>query len=87
MAEGKAGIAWVSTRKASVCTDSVASYVTGRYLLYPMLTQVRLPLDELAQNQLVAIEIPSVSNSNYEHDVLRLVSKVRSVGPHVLLII
>ena len=57
------------------------------YLLYQLLAAVKLPLDELAYAHLVAMKVPPLSQHGFEHNLLRVVSKIRQVGPHVAIIV
>ena len=57
------------------------------YLLYQLLAAVKLPLDELAYAHLVAMKVPPLSQHGFEHNLLRVVSKIRQVGPHVVIIV
>ena len=80
-------MAWISTRRASGATDYVASHLSGSYLLHTMLRNVMLPLAELSQVHLVAMEIPAVAFAGFEHDLLKLVAKIQTVGPRQCVIV
>ena len=46
-----------------------------------------VPLDELSQNDLVVLEIPPVTLTNFENDLLTLVNNLRQLGPRVLMVV
>ena len=78
---------WVSTRKAGPAADGLAANIAGCYLLHDLLASVKLPLDELSQAHLVAIEIPPLALKGFEHNLLHLIAKIRAVGPQVAIIV
>ena len=80
-------VAWISTRRTSPAADAIAANITGRYLLHEALGAVKLPLDEFSCAHLVVLEIPPVCYPRAEHDVLSLIAKIRSTGPHVAVVI
>ena len=57
------------------------------YLLHQLLASVKLPLDELAHAHLAVLKVPPLTQQGFEHDLLRMVSKIRQVGPQVAILV
>ena len=66
---------------------SDADLIADRYLLYKVLHDRELSFEEFRNFDLVALEVPPISKAGYEHDILKLVTNIRSVGPHVMIIV
>jgi len=80
-------IVWVSPWKTLAVADHFAKQVVQTYVLHHLLSASKLPLDELAAAQLVAMEMPSKAATGFEHLLLRLVQKVLALGPQVALMV
>ena len=80
-------VAWISTRRGEPAADAIAGCVIGRYVLHDMLTNMKAPLDELSTAHAVVLEAPSIVTARFEHDMLTLVQKIRSIGPEVAIIV
>ena len=80
-------IAWVSTRRGSPAADVIASNVIGRYVLHDMIRNVTAPLDELSTAHAVVLEVPSVVQQRFEHDMLDLVGRVMRQCSRVAIIV
>ena len=78
---------WVYTRKTGPAADGLAANIAGCYLLHELLASVKLPLDELSQAHLVAIEIPPLALKGFKHNLLHLIAKIRAIGPQVAIIV
>ena len=57
------------------------------YLLHHLLASVKLPLDELAHAHLAVLKVPPLTQQGFEHNLLRMVSKIRQVGPQVAILV
>ena len=80
-------IAWVSPRKTVELASLFPANTVRTYLLPQLLAAVRLPLDELAHAHLVVMKVPPPTQHGFEHSLLRVVSKVRQVGPQFAIIV
>ncbi len=80
-------IALISTRRAHGAADYLPQNVTKVYTLSEMMNQMKSSLDELSCNHLVVIEAPSDATGNFEHDLYKLVCRVREAGPEVAIIV
>ncbi len=78
---------WVSTRRTAAVVDCVAEYVDRTYLLHTFLHNQTWMPEEFASTELVVMEIPPVTLSRFEHDLLRVVRKIRTAGTHVLILV
>ena len=78
---------WVSPRRTLAVADAFASSAVQTYVLHHLISATRLPLDELSAAQLVVMEIPSKAIGGFEHSLLRLVQKVRALGPQIALLV
>ena len=57
------------------------------YLLHQLLASVKLPLDELACAHLAVLKVPPLTQHGFEQNLLRVVSKIRQVGPQVAILV
>ena len=82
-----ARIAWISTRRGEPAADSIAANVIGRYVLHDMMARMTAPLDELSTAHAVVLEAPPNVAARFEHDMLRLVSRIIAQGLEVAVIV
>ncbi len=82
-----ARLAWISPRRTATAIEGLAAQVTSVYLLHRMLMDAKLPLEERSSTHLVAVEVPRATLAKFEHDLLRLVAKIRKLGPHVAVVV
>ena len=80
-------IAWISTRRGEPAADSIAANVIGRYVLHDMMARMTAPLDELSTAHAVVLEAPPNVAARFEHDMLRLVSRIMARGLEVAVIV
>ena len=52
-----------------------------------MMAQMTVPLDELSTAHLAVLEVPPIAAARFEHELLRLVAKIRAQGPEVAVIV
>ncbi len=77
---------WISPRRSQPAADAIASPSVQAYILHDLLACAKLPLRELPTSHLVALEVPPDAVTGFEHQLLRLVCKIRTLGPHVAVI-
>ena len=80
-------IAWISTRRGEPAADIISANIIGRYVLHSMMAQMTAPLDELSTAHIVVLEVPPTAAARFEHDLLRLVARIRAQGPEVAVIV
>ena len=61
-------IAWVSTRKGSALARRLNTWITTCFLLRDVMGQLTSSSVDFSQFHLVAIEVPSTSKRNFEHE-------------------
>ena len=80
-------VVWVSPRKTVAASHAIAANVVGSIPLHEALASVKLSLDEFVRAHLVIMEVPPASHVGLVHQLLRLVSRIRALGPHVAIVV
>ena len=75
-----ARIAFVSTRGAQPAADSLAGKIIAKCVLHDMLASTSAPMHELSSAHLVALEVPPVVTTKFEHDLLNFVQKLLALN-------
>ena len=79
--------AWISPRGTATIADVASAHLTSSYLLHSALTSIELPLNEFSVNNLVAFDVPATYSPKFEQALLKAVSKIRRMGPHVVVFV
>ena len=80
-------MAWISTRRATSATDKIEGNLAGRYLLEQVLASTDAPLQEMAAADVVAMEVPPVSKTGFEHILLDVVTKLQAASLEILILV
>ena len=80
-------MAWVGSRKTLALISMLTACVTGAYLLHSLVTNLKSPYDEFAQNHHVVIEVPPAPKALYERNLMTTVNNIKSRGPHVTILV
>jgi hypothetical protein len=67
--------------------DAFSKHTVRTYALHHLLMATKLPLDELSAVHMVLMDVPSKASGGFEHLLLRLVQKIRALGPHVAIMV
>ena len=82
-----ARIGLVTTRRAQPAADMLAGSVMGKYVLHDMLTSTSAPMHELSTAHVVALEVPPIVTTRFEHDLLNFVHKLLALNVIVLAVV
>ena len=78
---------WISTRRAAPAADRIRNNLAGQYLLEEVLSSVDAPLQEMHSADVVAMELPPISRTGFEHRVFDAVSKLQAASLEILLLV
>ena len=79
--------AWISPRGTATIADIASAHLTSSYFLHSVLTSIELPLNAFSTNSLVAFDVPATYSPKFEQALLKAVSKIRRMGPHVVVFV
>ncbi len=68
-------------------SDVLAKHVAAVYPLHRLLASSQFSPGEFSQVDLVALEVPPVTFTGFEHDLLRLTTQLLTTGTHVAIIV
>ena len=67
--------------------DMLTPAPVSKYLLHDVIGQMKAQFDEMANADLVALDIPPIAEPLYERKVLDIVSRIHQAGPQVVLMV